>query len=167
MDAIYIPQLKKAPEQTESIEVCQHLHDFESLTPIQGKLTVSCQGNYLKVIAAVETIVTLACDRCLNNYNHRLQVNSSELIWLDEQPNSTDEDLEVEVPVEDLVETLSPTGYFEPELWLYEHLCLALPQRKLCDAGCPGIEVEQDTNHDLPLDNRWASLASLKSQLLN
>ncbi|MGB3494526.1 MAG: YceD family protein [Elainellaceae cyanobacterium] len=167
MDAIYIPQLKKALEQTESIEICQHLHDFESLTPVQGKLTASCQGNYLKVVAEVETIVTLTCDRCLNHYNHRLQVNASELIWLSDQPDSVDEDLETEVLVEDLVETLSPTGYFEPELWLYEHLCLALPQRKLCDVECLGIELKQNTSPALPLDNRWASLASLKGQLPN
>lgn len=167
MDAIYIPQLKKAPEQTESIEVCQHLHGFETLTPVQGMLTVAHQGNYLEVIAAVETIVTLACDRCLKNYNHRLQVKASELIWLNDDPDFADDDLETEVAVEDLVETLSPTGHFEPELWLYEHLCLSLPQRKLCDESCVGIALEKDVNHNLPIDSRWSSLASLKSQLLN
>ncbi len=166
MDAIYIPQLKKAPEQTEAIEISQHLSNFETLTPVQGMLTVSHQGNYLKVAASVETIVTLTCDRCLNNYNHRLQVEASELIWLNDESDSVDE-LETEVAVEDLVETLSPTGSFEPALWLYEHLCLSLPQRQLCDKGCLGIELKEDGNHQLPIDSRWASLASLKGQLLN
>lgn len=164
MDAIYIPQLKKAPEQTESIEVCQHLHDFETLTPVQGVLTVTHQGNYLEAIAEVETIVTLSCDRCLKHYNHRLQVTVSELIWLNDEPDPIDEEVEVEVAVEDLVETLSPVGYFDPELWLYENLCLSLPQQKLCDETCPGIELKEDTNKML-VDSRWASLASLKSQM--
>lgn len=166
MDAIYIPQLKKAPEQAESIEVCQQLHDFETLTPIQGVMTVSHQGTYLEVVAEVETIITLACDRCLQHYNHRLNVSASELIWLRDEPDPLDDELEKEVLTEELVETLSPVGYFDPETWLYEHLCLSLPQRKLCDNNCPGIELEDDIDRELPVDSRWASLASLKSQLL-
>lgn len=171
MEPIYIPQLAKAPDQTESFQVCQHVPGFETLTPVQGQLSITHHGNYLEAKASVETIVTLACDRCLQNYNHRLQVEASELIWLDDTPDVvSDEGLEREVAVEDLVETLSPTGYIDPTAWLYEHLCLALPQRQLCDDACAGIQTESAVDESINLsavDSRWASLAALKGQLLN
>jgi uncharacterized protein len=43
-------------------------------------------------------------------------------------------------------------------------LCLALPQRQLCDADCPGIELPKPNPEDL-VDRRWAALQSLKGQL--
>ncbi|WP_353772005.1 DUF177 domain-containing protein [Okeania sp. SIO2G5] len=127
-------------------------------------------GNFLAVKAIAETIVTLACDRCLCQYNHRLQVNASELIWLQAliEPDEQDEGLEVEVPMDDLVETLDPKGYFNPGEWLYEQLCLALPQRQLCDAECSGIAIDSKAQDASPLiDQRWASLQSLKENLPN
>ena len=36
MDAIYIPQLTKAPERTEEIQVNEFLPGLETLTPVRG-----------------------------------------------------------------------------------------------------------------------------------
>jgi uncharacterized protein len=66
------------------------------------------------------------------------------------------------------METLPPNGYFDPTAWIYEQICLALPQRQICDASCPGIEVA-DTDSTNPagmrVDHRWAALAQLQQQL--
>jgi len=130
MEAIYIPKLARAPEQTESIQIKEYFPALETLTPVQGNVRVIHRGNYLEVVARAETIVTLTCDRCLQQYNHRLSVNPVELIWLEEPNEEADELLvEREIPLEDLVETLSPQGYFKPDEWLYEQLCLEIPQR--------------------------------------
>jgi uncharacterized protein len=109
--------------------------------------------------------MTLTCHRCLQQYNHRLKIEASELIWLDpsaEQPD--DGPLERETPLEDLLETLSPLGYFHPDTWLYEQLCLAIPLRQLCDQQCPGIQMG-DKGSDSPTDQRWNALEALKRQL--
>jgi uncharacterized protein len=111
-----------------------------------------------------ETIITLTCDRCLQQYNHRLKLNASELIWLDKNQDLDKYYLpEKEIAYEDLSETLSPNGDFDPQMWLYEQLCLALPPRQLCSANCqpPTFVPPEDT----PIDGRWASLESLKRQL--
>src|SRR5689334_8387011 len=119
MDAIYIPHLTNAPKQTEAIEIQEFLPGLETLTPVKGRLTVAHKGTYLEVSAQAEAIITLTCHRCLQQYNHRLVVKTSELIWLDEAANETDDvPLEREVAVEDLVETLPPNGYFYPDDWL-------------------------------------------------
>lgn len=166
MDAIYIPQLTKAPERTEEMEVNEFLPGLETLTPVRGRIRVQHHGNYLQVLGQAETIITCTCNRCLQNYNHRLTVEPKEIIWLDEAANETDDlPLEREVAFDDLIETVSPEGYFYPDQWLYEQMCLELPQRQLCDANCQGIQASAESKFNNSVDRRWSSLESLKNQL--
>jgi len=165
MEAIHIPWLLKLPEQTNEIQVNELIAGLETLTPVRGRLKVRHQGNYLEVSAQAETIITLTCHRCLQQYNHRLKLDASELVWLDESANQPDDGpLERETALDDLVETLPPQGYFQPDSWLYEQLCLAIPPRQLCDQQCPGIQVT-DTESASPTDRRWEALEALKRQL--
>ena len=165
MEAIHIPWLLKLPEQTNEIQVNELIAGLETLTPVRGRLKVRHQGNYLEVWAQAETIITLTCHRCLQQYNHRLKLDASELVWLDESANQPDDGpLERETALDDLVETLPPQGYFQPDTWLYEQLCLAIPPRQLCDQQCPGIQVT-DTESASPSDRRWEALEALKRQL--
>lgn len=163
MESIYIPQLVRAPEQTERISVNEHLPDLDTLTPVQGQVRVTHRGNYLEVEGKAEAIVTLTCDRCLQQFNHRVVVNTSELIWLQREEDDPDADLlEREVAFDDLVESLDPEGYFQPLEWLYEQFCLAIPPRQLCDENCKGIQISDAPEPPKNVDRRWASLQSLK-----
>jgi uncharacterized protein len=166
MERIYIPQLAKAPQQMQVTAVKELLPGLETLTPVQGQLTVAHRGSFLEVTAEVEAITTLTCDRCLQHYNHRLVCQVSEMIWLQAPAaEPAKPGLEVEVALEDLVETLSPQGYFDPTDWLYQQVCLALPQRRLCDAECTGIAIENQNSDVEAVDRRWANLAALKNSL--
>lgn len=167
MDAIYIPRLTNAPERTQTIEFKTFVKNLKTLTPVQGWLKITHQGNFLEVSAKAETIVTLTCHRCLQQFNHRLTIEPSELIWLDETADQLDElPLDRDLSMEDLVETLPPNGYFEPESWLYEQLSLEIPQRQLCEQDCGGIEVSEEVLKP-GVDQRWASLEALKGRLSN
>lgn len=165
MDPIQLPQLVQSPDCTEVINFSESLADLETLTPVKGWIKVTHQGSYLDVSTQADTIVTLTCDRCLQNYNYRLAIEASEMIWF--QAKSDDElyepGTEIEVPLEELVETLVPDGAFHPDIWLYEHLCLELPQRKLCAEDCDGIALPAEPAS--AIDHRWAALESLKNQL--
>lgn len=164
MDAIYIPQLLQAPEHKQEFEFKEFLPGLETLTPVRGRMRIQHRGNYLDVSATAETIATLSCDRCLQQYNHRLAIDTSEIIWLNETSKQEDDlPIEREVAVEDLVETLPSQGHFYPSEWLYEQACLALPQRQLCDNECSGI-ITNDNLSDRLIDSRWASLEALKKQ---
>ena len=170
METIYIPHLLTKTERKEVIDFEEFIPDLETLTPVRGRLQVTHQGNYLEVKAKAETIVTLTCHRCLKQYNHRLVLNSSELIWLEETANQIDSSsAEIEVPLEDLVENLSPGGYFSPGDWVYEQMCLELPHKQICDTECPGISLTDDAanteSSETVSDSRWASLEALKRQL--
>jgi uncharacterized protein len=165
MEAIYIPHLLKAPKQTQVVEVEEFLPSLETLTPVRGQVRVTHQGTYLEVDGKAEAIATLTCHRCLQQYNHRLVVNTSELIWLDPAANQPyTGPSEQEIDVDDLVETLPPDADFDPGDWLYEQMCLALPQRQLCDRKCKGIQISQTSQSEPTLDQRWAALEVLKGQ---
>lgn len=164
MDAIYIPQLLQTPEQKQEFEFKEFLSGLETLTPVRGRMCIKHCGNYLEVSVTAETIATLSCDRCLQQYNHRLAIDTSEIIWLN--ANTKQESnlpIEQEVALEDLLETLPSQGSFYVHEWLYEQMCLAIPQRQLCDKKCPGILPSKSLN-DPPIDSRWASLEALKKQ---
>ncbi|BAD78266.1 unknown protein [Synechococcus elongatus PCC 6301] len=63
--AFPIQQLLQQPQQTRSWELAEPVEGFESLTPVQGELTVRHGHSFLEVTATAETIVNLTCDRCL------------------------------------------------------------------------------------------------------
>jgi uncharacterized protein len=166
MEKIHIPGLTRAPQQTEVVVFDEPIPDLETLTAVRGKLQATHHGNYLEVSAVAETIVTLTCHRCLQQYNYRLAIAPSELIWLDDAANNRDELLlDQELSADDLVESLPPDGDFDPAAWLYEQLCLEMPHRQLCDQNCRGIELASEKITQPLVDGRWASLEALKQQL--
>ncbi len=168
MDPIYIPRLTHLPQQTEVIEFKETIPGLDSLTPVQGRIQITHCGTYLDVTAIAETIVTLACDRCLQQYNHRLAIEPQEMIWLSEDNQEDDLLFDKDLDSEDLVETLSPTANFEPTTWIYEQLCLELPLRRLCDVACEGIPLPEQASTPISpaaIDSRWAALASLQQQI--
>lgn len=168
MESIHIPRLTRSPEQTETFHFNEMIPGLDTLTPVEGVIRVTHRGTFLEVSGKAETIITLICDRCLQQYNYRLSITPSEMIWLDEAADeATPLLLDQDIDSDDLVETLSPQGYFDPMGWVYEQLCLEIPQRKLCEAGCQGIEVPPQAQQPLEpfVDRRWATLESLRNQL--
>lgn len=164
MRALHIPQLLNAPNKTIAVDVDEHLSNLDTLTPVKGEMSVTHQGTYLEVKGKAGAIMTLECDRCLQSYNTRVQVNASELVWLEDA--AAEETIEKEVDLEDLVESVSPSGHFKPDDWLYEQMCLAIPQKQICNVDCEGIAFKNpEPSADEPVDHRWAALSSLKQQL--
>jgi uncharacterized protein len=157
-------QLLQSPERSVRYELDEHLPDLDSLTPVQGWVHVKHRTNYLEVSTEAKTIVTLTCNRCLCQYNHRIDLTLEEVIWLDALEDSLADLLDTDIEEGDLVEKLPPDGDFDSLQWVYEQLCLALPSQQLCREDCPGIDIK-DSNPPPPKDKRWAALEQLKQQL--
>ena len=145
------------------------LDALPSLTPVRGQISAEHKGNVLAVEGRLEAIVTLCCDRCLNDYNHQLQASPRELIWLGESPPSEDDLQESEeiAALDGLVERLDPCGDFVPEQWVFEQLNLQLPVVNHCGEHCPGPPgLNQNTpvvESDSPrTDPRWDALRRLQ-----
>jgi uncharacterized protein len=166
MQAIYIPHLLNATDRTRSLQFETTFDNLATLTPVRAEVSVRHGTTFIEVRGTASTIVTLTCDRCLQQYNHRVSLNAEEIIWLDEAAGAAqDLPLEQEVSSEDLVESLSPYGHFDPETWIYEQVCLQLPQRQICDQNCQGLQVEAVEFNPPTTDGRWSALEALKQQL--
>ena len=165
MNAIYIPHLLNAVDHTRSLFFETTFENLATLTPVRAQVNVRHGTTFLDVLGSAQTIVTLTCDRCLQQYNHRVAIEAKEIIWLEDTLDAQEVPLEQEVNAEDLVERLSPYGYFDPEIWIYEQVCLALPQRQICDATCQGLKVEEPMMTEPKVDERWSALETLKRQL--
>ncbi|XGB42161.1 MAG: YceD family protein [Nodosilinea sp. LVE1205-7] len=166
METVYIPHLLNRSGKQLSIAIDEHLSWLDTLTPVRGSLSlVHCQ-TYLEVRATLETILTLVCDRCLQNYNYRVAITPQELIWLQADPPPGSIPLEQEVGLDDLVESLPPNGHFDGTTWVYEQICLALPQRQLCSAACSGLSLSESGNGEIQ-DRRWSALSQLQQRLQN
>jgi uncharacterized protein len=166
MQAIYIPHLLNATDRTRFLQFETTFNNLATLTPVRAEVSVRHGTTFIEVQGTASTIVTLTCDRCLQQYNHRVAINSQEIIWLDEAVGLTQNlPLEQEVSLDDLVESLSPQGHFDPETWIYEQICLQLPQRQICDDSCQGLQVEEAKPAKPMIDERWSALEVLKQQL--
>lgn len=169
MEEIHIPRLLSLPDRTEKLALSGRLPNLSTLTPIRGTLAVTHCRTYLEVRAQAETIVTLTCDRTLQQYNHRLSVDTSEIIWLSAAATTEADSAakEVELSLDDLTESLPPNGYFDPQSWLYEQLCLALPLRQISEDSV-GVDCNYtDTVPDATsaVDARWSALEAFKERL--
>lgn len=160
MEKLFIPQIAKAEQATITIEFNQFIAGLETSTPIQGYLRVRHGGNFLEVTAQAHGIITLECDRTLVQFNHRLAIDTQELILLREDAPPAQFGREIELGFEDLNETLSPLGYFEPEIWLYEQLCLSIPFPKIAP-DTTAVHYIDPTSPVVEVDRRWAALAAL------
>ena len=153
-------------------EVEGELAELPSLTPVRGHVSAEHRGNVLAVEGKLNTIVTLCCDRCLNQFNQKLSCTPSELIWLgDEQPTADELELSGEVAeMEGLVDVLDPRGQFDPQQWAFEQLNLLLPVVNHCGDHCPGPPGLQQ-QHVIPatktkaVDPRWQALQQLQQQI--
>jgi uncharacterized protein len=166
MKPIFIPSLLYAPEHTAELEIQETLSGLDTLTPVRGNLVVMHHKTYLEVSAKAEAIVTLTCHRCLRHYNHRLAIDTTELIWLeDEAELEEDLTLERELQLEDFSEKLPSRGYFQADTWLYEQLSLALPLQQICNAEDCESTIPDTAMSEPSVDRRWATLEALKRQL--
>ena len=162
MEKLYIPQIAKAVDATEEFEFKEFIEGLETLTPVQGFISVHHVGSFLEVRAKASTIMTLTCDRTLVQFNYRLAIDTSEMICLAEPLPESEYPKEREIETGDLVESLSPNGYFDPTTWLYEQLVLAIPYPKIAP-DAPALELtDTDLNLDVSVDKRWSVLSSLQ-----
>ncbi|MFN5195621.1 MAG: YceD family protein [Cyanobacteriota bacterium] len=151
-------------------DVDQPISGLASLTPVRGRLLARHLGSVVEVEGNAEAIITLCCDRCLQHYNHSLQVRQHELLDIADAPPpdsprgslsprlvAADDDGSGDLGPD---ERLNPRGSFDPERWLFEQLSLQQPTVNRCGSQCSGPPSWGDG--DAGGDPRWAALIRLR-----
>ncbi len=154
---VSLAELRALPEGKEWL-VEQRIAELESLTPVRGQVLAIHHGTALEVRGEAQTIVTLCCARCLQQYNHGLRAEVQELIEFQGGSGPQGEDL-LCPGGEDLDDRLDPMGQFDPERWLFEQLSLQLPLVNRCGSDCPG--PARWGTAPTTADPRWEALKAL------
>jgi uncharacterized protein len=158
---IYLPHLASRKPPILTVDIEENFPSLSSLTPVRGQVTVSHRGSFLEIKGYAQTITSLTCHRCLGQYNHRLEADIDEIIWLKEVRKAVEDELE------DLDEHLPEDGTLEVHDLVYQHLSLNLPFQNICAPNCVGILPTQSDALPLSdppnrLDQRWEALKKLK-----
>ncbi len=161
---IYLPHLASRNPPVLIVDIEENLPSLSSLTPVRGQVTVSHRGSFLEIKGHAQTITSLTCHRCLGQYNHRLEADIDEIVWLKEVRKTIEEELE------DLDEHLPEDGTLEVHDLVYQHLSLNLPFQNICAPNCVGIlpsqpEAPAASDPSNRLDQRWEALEKLKKKL--
>ena len=150
---------RRLQEEGREWQVEQPIRGLETLTPVRGWLRLRHHGKALEVEGLAAAIVTLCCDRCLQHYNHPLEIQERELIELRGEEGDGPDPPEGPSPLD---ERLDPAGCFDPERWLFEQLSLALPLVNRCGTDCPG--PDRWCSEERREDPRWAALRTLRGR---
>ncbi|WP_320676329.1 DUF177 domain-containing protein [Prochlorococcus sp. MIT 1300] len=120
-------------------EVECFLHSFNSLWPITGWVSVEHLSESIIVKSELQTLIELCCDRCSQQFEHKLFCNTEELIRISTKNNKKSHYTQMESSHElaELNESLDSSSNFDPERWIFEHVNLELPISKHCGEKCP------------------------------
>ncbi|MBI4774332.1 MAG: DUF177 domain-containing protein [Deltaproteobacteria bacterium] len=103
-----------------------------------GRVRVERSGDYFVVRGEMETTVTLACDRCLENYSQPVHAQIyAVLVSADLLREAGAES--VELTSQDLDITSYEGEEFDLEPIVQEQIILSLPLRHVCGEECLGI----------------------------
>ncbi len=151
---IYIPDLLRCDHHTLKIEFKEYFDDLETLAPIEGRARVYHGGSFLEIVVEAKAIMTLTCDRTLVRFNHKLTINTKDIVVLAEPVELP---RELELSLEDLTESYPPNGTFPLKFWIYEQLCLAIPFPAIAPDASPWQSQPQPETPD----HRWDALKNL------
>ena len=141
------------------------------LTPVRTHLRAIHIGDLVEAEGSIETRVQLACSRCLNDFQYRVQSEFA-ITYTREIPEADTElsNTEIKLSYEDL-----GLNYFSGEQInlqpnIAEQVILAMPIQPLCSAACKGLctkcgaDLNKDECHcdQSPLNNQFAALRNLK-----
>lgn len=151
---IYIPDLLRCENHTLTQSFKEFFEDLATLGPIEGEVTLHHGGSFLEVIVKAKAIMTLVCDRTLVQFNHKLVVDTKDIVAL---ANPIELPKEQELGLEELTESYPPNGTFPLKFWIYEQLCLAIP----FPAIAPDAPPWQSEAPKEQVDHRWDGLKGL------
>ena len=148
----------------------EHNSGLELAAPLTGRLKIEPARDRVVVRGGFQTVVRLACSRCLEEYEQPVD----EEVVVVFSPAADEESLE-EVEIQDLNEEYYHGD--EIDLWpmLEEQLMLSLPIKSLCREDClglcPGCGENRNTGscrcRSESGDSKWEALRAIRDKLPN
>ena len=110
--------------------------DLTFAAPLKGRLTFDNGGDLINIHGGVDTVLTLACSRCLEPFEVPVDA-AFELRYLPQGHNTGEGEREIEE--DDLTTAYYRDGALDVIDLMREQFQLALPMKPLCSDACRGL----------------------------
>jgi len=141
---IPIDEIENADNKTLCVDFGEIIDGIDCVTPIKAELVIQSLGEFIEVKGNVKGIVKLQCDRCLENFDYKLDFDIEETFakhaLLDEYAQET------ELKEGQFVTDLNGDDNIDIYDLLYQSVILNLPNQKVCGINCKGKEFPTEEN---------------------
>ena len=141
---ISIDTIENANNKTVSVDFDELIDGIDCVTPVQAHLQLQSLGEFIEVKGNVKTIVKLQCDRCLENFDYKLDFDIDEMF----AKNALLEDYGQEYELKDgqFVTDLNGAESIDIYDLLYQSVIINLPNQKVCGINCKGKDFPTEEN---------------------
>lgn len=166
---INLDRLKEGDNKFEfSVEEIEKVDFEENEVFIESPLSINLakRGNYLYCTGSSSVDMNFFCDRCLDEFAERIEINMEYVFHLGLYNGSNNDQEIIEIPEKERVIFLDKQ--------FKESLELAIPFIKICQENCKGLCPECGTNlnentcscsQKKKIDSRWEKLAEIAEQM--
>lgn len=141
---IPIETIENAKDKTLTEDFEEIIDGIGCVTPIKSNLTIQSLGEFIQVKGNVQGIVKLKCDRCLENFDYKLDFNIDEMFAKTALLRDYSE--ETELKEGQFVTDLNGCGNIDIYDLLYQSVILNLPNHKVCGINCKGKDFPTEEN---------------------
>ena len=135
---IPIETIENSKDKTLTVDFEEIIDGIECVTPIKSKLIMQSLGEFIQVKGNVKGIVKLQCDRCLENFNYKLDFDIDEMFVKTALYKNYGE--EYELKEGQFATDLNGSDNIDIYDLLYQSVILNLPNPKVCGINCKGKE---------------------------
>ncbi len=148
---IAIDTIENSKNKTITVDFDEKIDGIDCVEPIKAHLTLESLGEFIEVKGNVKGIVKLQCDRCLENFDYKLDFDIDEMFA--KQALLEDYGQEYELKEGQFVTDLNGSDEIDIYDLLYQSVILNLPNQKVCGINCKGKHFPtEDSMSDPRLD---------------
>ena len=151
MTKILIEDIEKEINGTLFYEFHEFMEEFGA--EISANLQLKSLGQFIEITGKAQGNLKLICDRCLNEYEYKLNINIEETF----AKQSLQDEYSQEFELQRGQFIIDLNGEKEIDIYdlLYQSVILALPNKKVCGINCNEDMFMSDENyhvHDSRMD---------------
>ena len=139
---IPLDDIKNAENHTLEIDFDEKIDNLDTDGNIKAVLNFKSFDVYISATGQIVANVKLQCDRCLNDFTKKFELNIDETYRLGTPDNGYNH--EVELKEGDFVIDLNSESEIDVDDLIYQSLILNIPNPCVCDINCKGdAEMEK------------------------
>ncbi len=145
---ISVDTIENADNKTLTVDFEEIIDGLECVEPVKAHLTVQSLGEFIEIKGNVKTIVKLQCDRCLENFDYKMDFDIDEMF----AKNALLEDYGQEYELKDGQFVTDLNGQDSIDIYdlLYQSVIINLPNQKVCGINCKGKDFPTEENMSDP-----------------